>query len=464
MFLITLSLFIGLLLRLISINQSLWLDEAISATAVTSLPLSELLNQFMIGDFNPPLFNLVLFYWLKIFPAGELFIRLPSLIFGLLTIVFVYKIYLLIFKDKKGAIISMALLATSPLHVYYSQEARMYSLAALTTAGSMYYFIKLLKEKNSLFTIHYSLFTILMLYSHYLCWFILAVQFLYLFLYKKSKLKFFIFHFSFLIFLYLPWLPNFLKQLSMGFQESQENVVWKSLSTPSIKTVALLPVKFIIGRTTFANKGLYYLLMFVLILFFSYFIWHACNIKNKENKAIFLWLFLPPLMGIVLGLKVAVFSYFRFLYCLPAFYILIALGILTFKAWKKLVCFVLCLNLFFSCRYLLNPDFHREDWRQALKTLHQKNLNNSPILIIESVAAPFNYYDKQKSNLVFFSQKELISNNQEVWLIPYAQPIMEPEDTTRSFLKIKGFQRVYEEHFRGVTLEKWQKVLAIKYN
>jgi len=186
---ILIALLLALALRLININQSLWLDEAIAVQAVSGTSFSDFINHFLPKDVHPPLYQLILFGWNKIFPSTEFFFRLPSIIFGLLTCWFVYRIYQLVFKNEKEALLSLILLTTSPLHIYYSQEARMYSLAAFTTSASMYYFIQLLKKKNPPSYILYIVSTILMLYSHYLCWLILPAQWLYFFYFQNKKLK-----------------------------------------------------------------------------------------------------------------------------------------------------------------------------------------------------------------------------------------------------------------------------------
>lgn len=471
--------FLALALRLMVVDQSLWLDEAISVQVATKYNFWQIITQFSPKDFNPPLYYLVLHFWLKIFPATEFFIRLPSIIFGLSAIIFIYKISLLIFKNKKIGILVAALLATSPLHIYYSQEARMYSLATFLTCGSMYYFIKLIRSKNSLFIIHYLLFIILMLYSHYLCWFIIVVQWSYILilkLWRVKKLFFNILISNILIFLsLLLWLPILSDQLKIGDRVASNNIVWNQLGNLSIKNIALLPVKFIIGRTSFENKSFYYLLVFLLVLFFGYLLYRtlkisffpACLEKTRpglELTIIWLWLGIPLFLGVLISLKVPIFSYFRFLFCLPALYLLISKGVFSFKKPTILIILLLLINIFFSFKYLLYSDYYRENWKETVKVLHQQNVSKASVLILENVTAPFDYYDKQESKLVFFEQKELVVNENTIWLIPYAQPIFDPQDIIRQYLNSKGFMRTYEQHFRGVTLEKWQKLVASGYN
>ena len=144
---------LGLVLRLLSLNQSLWLDEAILANAVSRLSLTDLITQYMPTDFNPPLFYLFEWFWGRWFGFSEIALRFPSVIFGMVTVYLVYRL---------GGKLPALLLATSGLSIYYSQEARMYSLAALavklaffatyatTSAFVMNYFSPPLLTQNGL--------------------------------------------------------------------------------------------------------------------------------------------------------------------------------------------------------------------------------------------------------------------------------------------------------------------------
>jgi len=488
-------------LRLVSINQSLWLDEAISVSAAQK-SITDLFGNFLPKDFNPPLYYLILHFWLRIFSVNELFIRLPSVIFGVVNVYFVYRLYQLIFKDRKGALFSSLFLATSGLHIYYSQEARAYSLSAFLATGSIYFFFRSLavakienlrrsldtldsprvvgprqaKAWPRLFTIHYSLFTILMLYSHYMTFLLLPAQWLYPIIsknYKKKKNFPNILISNILISLFLiPWVPTFLKQLYVG--RGARLSIWSSvLGRPTFKNIVLLPVKFIIGRTSFDNNLLYSSIVLLLGLFFGSLLFFHFRRKETAPGAEYsrrkwktggemeilpwLWLIVPAGLGMIISFKFPLFSYFRFLFILPAFWMLVARGCMGVKRKKIVIILVLAINLFFSFRYLLRPRFHRENWKKAVNVLHQQNQIDSKVMLFENVSAPFMFYDDNESDIVYIRNKELIGNEQEVWLIPYSQPIFDPNDKTRKYLENRGFIRVYEKHFNGVTLEKWQK-------
>src|SRR3989338_10999322 len=85
-------LVVALGLRLISLNQSLWLDEAIEWWAVRSFGLRELLTGYMVGDFNPPGHHVLMWFWVRVFGESEIALRLPSVVFGVGIVWWVYKI------------------------------------------------------------------------------------------------------------------------------------------------------------------------------------------------------------------------------------------------------------------------------------------------------------------------------------------------------------------------------------
>ena len=134
-------LILAFVLRLVSINQSFWLDEATSATVVGDLSFGDIITKFSPADFHPPLYYLTLKLWSGFSGTSEISLRLLSVLFGTGTIFIVYLIAKNLFSKQVG-VISSILLATSGLHIYYSQEARMYSMATFFTALACYFFTK----------------------------------------------------------------------------------------------------------------------------------------------------------------------------------------------------------------------------------------------------------------------------------------------------------------------------------
>lgn len=427
---IHLVLLLALALRLISLNQSLWLDEGIQWWASTTFSVKYLITEYIKGDFNPPLFHIILYYWTKIFSTSEIALRLPSVIFGVLTVYFAYKIGE--YKKIKPNLVAF-LTATAPLLIYYSHEARMYSLAALTATASIYYL--LIKHKPG-----FLISTILMLYSHYLTWLLVPIFLFYQPLFTGVALLFL-----------LPWLPIFISQLNQGLSTATVNPIWgQVVGGLSFKNISLIPIKFLIGRISIDNNYIFAITLALPLLLVIYLLSHSLK-KFKPVKLIWAWFVTPLILGIGLSFKIPLLSYFRFLFILPAFYILLAHGIsLSSKKNQRLLAiFFIVLNLLTSSFYLLNPKFHREDWQAATKHALEQD---AAILIHSPVKSPFDYYNQSTALVVTEKNLDQLINLPAVTYIPYAQPIFDSEQKVLTTLKDLGFVEVSKQHFRGVTI------------
>ena len=127
-------LVLAALLRLITLDvNSLWLDEALTIQ-LSSLPMSTLwITAF---DPNPPLFYTVEKFVLT-FGDSEFLLRLPSAIYNLLTVLFVYKATRLV-GNFNGAVFAGLAIALSTSNIQYAQEARAYSLVGMMISISFY--------------------------------------------------------------------------------------------------------------------------------------------------------------------------------------------------------------------------------------------------------------------------------------------------------------------------------------
>jgi len=406
-----LILLLALILRLISLNQSLWLDEGIQWWAVTTFPLKHLITEYIRGDFNPPLFHTILYFWVKLFGDSEIALRLPSVLFGLGTVYFVHKI---------GGLKSALLAATAPLLVYYSQEARMYSLAAFTATATLYFFIK--KSKV------YLIFAVLMLYSHYLTWLLLPLL-------------------SPLVILFLiPWLPILWQQLQHGLGAAT-NPAWAGLSALSLKNILLVPIKFLIGRLPVEANLLYAALLAVPLGLTAYLIFKA------KNKLLYAWAFTPLILGALISLRIPIFTYFRFLFVLPAFYLLLALGASKTKHPNLFIGIFLFINLTSAIYYLISPQFHRENWRDAVAYIHAQPAS---VVIYSAVRSPFEYYDRGASLQLSETNLDQLINQPAAWYISYAQPIFDPDQKIVITLTQLGFTKTSQRHFRNVTVIRYE--------
>tara|TARA_R110002072_G_scaffold228234_6_gene385129 strand:- start:2475 stop:4139 length:1665 start_codon:yes stop_codon:yes gene_type:complete len=121
---------VATLLRLPLLDRSIWYDEAcMSSQRIGSTPQ---LLATLYTDIQPPLFAVFMHLWYLLFGDGEVVMRLPAMISGILCIPLTYWVgYRLI--GRAPALMAAALLTLSPVHVWYSTEARLYAPMILTT-------------------------------------------------------------------------------------------------------------------------------------------------------------------------------------------------------------------------------------------------------------------------------------------------------------------------------------------
>ena len=469
---------LALILRLISLNQSLWLDEAITALAVKNNNLLDLVSKFSLGDLHPPLHYVLLWFWGHLFGYSEISLRLPSVILGVATVWLVYQIGTLQFNKKVGLLAGL-LLAVAPLHVYYSQEARMYSLAVLTVTLSFYFLIRMTQGKSwSLLGLLVA--NTLILFTDYVAYLAIPAQIIYVFMcpymgqkeaksnkglegLKQRYFSALLLSLSTLIF----WEPVFLMQLSSGISTANTLTGWASVvGGAGYKELALIPVKTFMGRISFEDKSLYALITGFLSIGYSYVFWHAIRKFNQVIVLLILWIFVPIVLAFGISLFIPVLSYFRLIFILPAFYLLLALGLsnLPHKLFKPILFAVICVNLIFLSMYYINPKFQREDWRGSSAKIDFLADGNSLIVFDNNtIFAPFIYY----SNLLYFSKpglKKIPANSVDdlaelntngitkIFRFEYLFEITDPNRLLEKKLKDSDFALVDTFNFNGVGL------------
>jgi hypothetical protein len=351
---------------MISLNQSLWLDEAIGAIAVHDYSYLGILHDYIRGDTHPPLYYLTLKLWTDIFGYREVAMRMLSVIFGVLTVYVLYVIAKLKSIEWGGKnintfpLIAAALLATAPLHIYYSQEVRMYAMNTLLVSLIVLFYIQKDWWK-------YAISVLLLGMTDYLPLLVLPALFIHA-LSEKHDLswwkQFVGSHFPLGVFL-LIWFPTFQIQSAGSREALQLFSGWGDLiGRAGVKELSLVWVKFLIGRISFDNKILYGGIVLLMTFCVSYpFIKSIRDVL--KTKIWWLWVVVPVMLTFLGAVFIPGFSYFRMIIVLPAFYVLIAYG-LSRMGSRALVVIILVANCVFSLEYLINTKHHREDWKGAV--------------------------------------------------------------------------------------------------
>lgn len=459
---------IGFLLRLWNLDQSFWLDEAINVLAVRDNSLVKLLTQYALGDFHPPFYHILLWFWTRGLGFTETSTRMLSVIFAVATVFLCFFLLKRIFTYPIS-LLSALFLATSPLHIYYSQEARMYAETAFFALLSIYFFIKIITDgskKQTKTWIGYSISTLILIYSEYLPIFLILAQNVIVFLYirklGKNFLKKWLFSQLVLLTLFLPWVPFLWQQFQNATMVGKVFPVWNLVVGQfSIKSVVLLYVKFIIGRISLSDKFIYGVVVSPIILFILWLnmrFW-AKKRYEKTSMVLLLLFLLPILLSIITSVFISIFSYFRFLYLLPVFYILLAVSIETFSRRSVQIAVstvLLTINVGSLVIFNTHARFWREDWKSAVFFIESRKEKDSiAVMVNPAQNAGYRYYSRGVVPLVYGNEWKS-TTNKTIWLFRYVQPIFDINDTVRQKIEEAGFKKSGEYDFTGVVIWKYK--------
>ena len=435
----------GAFLRLYNLgSESIWLDEAasinLSSQSVASI-VEESPNQN-----HPPLYFIILHFWIKAFGTSEVATRSLSAVLGILSILLIYQVGSLLFTKRVG-LISGFLSAISYYHIYYSQEVRTLSPLLFLSLLSYLLFIKILKGDRKWYYPCYFLANLLLGYTHIFGLFIIASQIIYFLLfwsnYKQQRAKLL----STVVVTIVTLFP--LVPLIYGRAAAlAEHGFW--IPAPGLGSIFNTLVRY-----AGAGPGREFILLtfFLLIVvgFFSIEVvggrWNQakplaslesvrCSIKFgsiEQDLLLIMWLSLPILIPFVESYFMTPIYAIRYLICAsPAFYLLVARGMGNLH-WKyifyPILIFIVFLSFFGLQQYYSNPG--KAQWREAAVFIEMNSNADSDVAVFcaSFFQNPFNYYYKGElerlgiSNRVSDIQKlgafvdSAVDGKDRLWLI-----------------------------------------------
>jgi mannosyltransferase len=120
----------GICLRWVYLGRlSLWFDEGYTAWLV-SLPATQIVRTVHV-DTAPPLFYLLLRMWTLLFGRSEFALRSLSAVCASIALLIFYPLAIRVLRDRRVAVVALAIFAVSVLQVAYAHDARFYALMTL---------------------------------------------------------------------------------------------------------------------------------------------------------------------------------------------------------------------------------------------------------------------------------------------------------------------------------------------
>ena len=154
--------------------QSFWLDEGFTARLVRG-DLGHLLSGIPKTEQTPPLYYVLAWLWTRLFGTGEVGLRSLSAVFGIATIPVAWALARRL-ASERAALVAAALVAFNPLLVWYSQEARAYSLLVLLAALSVLLLLRALDEPTWRRLLAWAAVAALALATHYFALFVVVPE------------------------------------------------------------------------------------------------------------------------------------------------------------------------------------------------------------------------------------------------------------------------------------------------
>lgn len=460
LYLILFLLLAGIFLRVWGIgDKSLWLDEAVSFHYADPFHQSvpSLIKEVKAVDAHPPLYYLLLHFWLEplrlinrgkviyspsqVFPEG--YVRFPSALIGILSLFIFY----FLVKGKKWGWI---LLLFSAFHIYYSQEARNYSLVLFFALLSLFALRKPEKINWGLLILSWigGLYTYL-----YFFLFILSEDVWFLFFQRKRKILLSLLLSHVILFLtFLPYLPASIHRI-LSLPRIPVNV------TPEYHILSFFyaPVHLAFGEVL--PFPAYYI--FLLFLFLSSIIFLPFFQKpRKEDWLYFITLFFPLIVSAFLPVKSHLFEAKHIIFSLPPLLILVSNGIGAMQ--KRFVPFFLSLFLFgniVSYGFYRSAHFQKEPWKTAVSWVEKKEARDSVVLLDPDFTGyPFDFYYQGKMKRWGYRGK--IPAAKRLFLVQDKSLVSYPSSTLPKELG-KSYLRREEKMFPGyqglIKITLWKK-------
>jgi uncharacterized membrane protein len=385
---------------------SIRLDESQSIWVATkSIP-----NLLYISgqDVQVPLYSLILHFWLQFLGVEIVVARLLSLIFFVIGLFVFYKL-IKEHSTETVALVGIAVYSLSPFMLWYSGEARTYSLLILVTIANHLYFLRTKRTNSAKGSLGYFFTTFVGVYTHYFFIFLLLTQTVYVvgmffrdaWSEKKDKsTTVFVgeflnsrksnFYKSFFLSLVVAsslfsfWLVYVYR---LGFAAYTQPL----LSTPGTFNLIQVFVNFIFGFQNInlqsLTVSLWPLIVAVLFLIFT----GKVRIRLTNSDYFLISTFLPVILIFMVSYIRPIFLPRYLIFTTPTLFIILAWTIVNYSRQYFWGITIFVLSLLFFLMALQFSSFNtpvREDYQAAVNYLNT-NTTASDIVV---VSAPFTVY------------------------------------------------------------------------
>ena len=352
---------------------------------------------------NPPLYYLLLHYWMQLLGQSEFVTRFLSLLFGVLSVPLIYQLGKSMGRPYVGGLAAL-LLAINPFQIWHAQDVRNYTLWPALSIAALTFLLRALREGRPRQWMGYASMTLLSLFTHYYDLFLLLFQNLFFFAFALGQWRreeqprvslrrvlctWIVIQVS-LALVFGPWLMYGSSRL-VAITEGDSPPLWTVFSR--------CLTAFSIGETVSPMLRTAALPFLVLLVVYGL----ARTFSSSRYHALFLILYIvAPSVCVFGAAQVRPLFRERYLNAIaPAYYLSFAWGLLSpaeyLRRWKAvpLVAGVTFLGLFAAHslnNHYHNPQYQKSpDWR-ALSVYLASETEPGDVLILNYPDPTFSYY------------------------------------------------------------------------
>jgi len=316
----------------------IWYNEAFSIL-LSRLSVEEILFH-AARDVHPPLYYLILHYWMNGFGSDPLAARSLSIVAGIAT-VGVAMLLTRQLASRRAAVLAGLLLAFFPIAIRYSQEVRMYALLGLLLITAIYMLWLWVNRQRTFYLVAYGVLMVAALYTHYFALLCALANWIYLSLTRDARGKvqalsrtWWVANAAIAI-AYLPWLPTLFSQL-----EHRELVGWIVRYPTSVMSLPRTFWKAFTMNTSTAHTDVYAVLLSVLLLLAALHVLRRDSKPGKPSVLLLCYCFVPVcvvwLVSIFMPLYINRYLFFALL-ALPLVVAIAADTLPTRALWLAIV-------------------------------------------------------------------------------------------------------------------------------
>jgi uncharacterized membrane protein len=422
-------------LRMWNLTAScLWFDEIFSVhAAILSLQnLFWFVSQDLI---HPPLFYVLLKIW--IFVGGEslFWLRFFPVLFSILSLI-PFILLCRQFKLSNPTIaVALTFFAVNGSLIKYSQEVRMYSLLLCLALFSTWLFVRFLNSGKGFLL--FIIVNILLVYSHYFGWLIVASEILAVVILARQRLKSISLMFGATVLSFMPWIFAIWQATKINANVGQ-NIGW--MTKPNLSSISQFifdlfePIYF--EQSNMDEPTIFLITLPILVIaaivFGLYFVgWKGESKAERKNFLLLLILMLTPISLAFIASWVLPYSVWgtrHLIIAFAPFAVLLAIAFSKIKIRKLKFASLSIILLLFGAAFLLQatrsePKYIWCAWENLASylyesTLHGEDADNIQLYTYEDLTAYHFWFALRDSDRGFqiFKVKDVMPEDKAYFL------------------------------------------------